>query len=197
MYGSIMQELSGEIGELSRDIGVDEETAKAAIGTAVPLMLGAMSRQASTSDGALALFDSLNHEHEHEEGALSGLASLLKNPLALAAGGALVSKMFGGHQSPVEAGLSNATGLGGEQTKKMMMALTPVVLGYLARHSREKNLDAGGIANLLRDEEVQLKAHSPELEGLLGVLDLDHDGSVMDEVEKMGAAFMANMFRQH
>ena len=60
VYREIMQELAGDMGAIAAEIGTDEDTAGKAVATAVPLMLGAMSRQASTPDGARDLDEMLD-----------------------------------------------------------------------------------------------------------------------------------------
>jgi hypothetical protein len=69
-----------------------------------------------------------------------------------------------------------------------MMAVAPVVLGTLRRRRKEDELDAAGIAGLLRREEEDLRTESEELNGLMGLLDRDDDGKVMDNIATMGAA---------
>jgi len=204
LYRSIMGEVAGQVGDIAKELGTDEETAAGAIGTAVPLMIGGLSRLASSSDeGALALFDALEKEEEEEEekGFFGNMASLLTSPLALAAGGMLVNRMFGGRKGPIEAGLSSAFGLGRRESGNLFLALTPVVLGTLRRHKRQKRLDSAGVADLLRREEREIREESKELDGLLGVFDRDDDGGVLDDVAKMGAAvvgagIVAKMFKR-
>jgi hypothetical protein len=202
LYDSIMAEMAGQIGDIAKELGTDEETAAGAVGTAVPLMLGGLSRMASGSDeGALALFDALEEEEEEEKGFLGNMASLLTNPLALAAGGLMVNRVFGGSKGPIEEGLSSAFGLGRKESGNLFMALTPVVLGTLRNRKREANLDSAGIADLLRREESRMREESNELDGLLGVLDRDDDGGLMDDVMKMGAAvvgagFVTKLFKR-
>jgi hypothetical protein len=193
LYRSIMADMAGQVGEIARELGTDEETAAGAIGTAVPLMIGGLSRLASSSEeGALALFDALEEEEEDEEkGFFGNVASLLTSPLGLAAGGILVNRMFGGRKGPIEAGLSAAFGLSRKSSGNLFMALTPVVLGTLRRYRRERKLDSAGVADLLRREERQIRDDSKELDGLLGVFDRDDDGGVLDDVAKMGAAVVA------
>lgn len=200
LYNSIMQELAGGIGDIAREIHTDEETAQGAVATAVPLMIGGLSRLAAQPEGSLALFETLEDEEE-DKGFFSSMGSILTSPLALAAGGMIVNRMFGSKKGPIEAGLSAAFGLGRRQTGGLMMAVAPVVMKSIRRHRREDDLDAAGVAGLLRREEEELRGESEELDGLMGLLDRDDDGKAMDNIVKMGAAvagaaLVANVFHR-
>jgi hypothetical protein len=204
LYRSIMTEMAGQIGEIASELGTDEETTAGAVGTAVPLMIGGLSRLAASSDeGALALFDALEKEEEEEEekGFFGNMAWLLTSPLGPAAEGLMVNRMFGSRKGPTEAGLSSAFGLDRKQSGNLFPALTPVVLGTLRSHKRNRKLDSAGIADLLQREETQIREDSDELNVLLGVFDRDDDGHVLDDVAKMGAAvvgagIVAKMFNR-
>ena len=182
-----MRDLADGIGDIAQEIGTDEDTARGAVATAVPLMIGGLSRLTAEPEGSLALFEALEEEDE-EKGFFGNMASLLTSPLALAAGGMMVNRMFGGKKGPIEAGLSAAFGLGRNQTGSLMMAVAPVVMGTLRRRRKEDDLDAAGSAGLLRREEEDLRNESEELSGLMGLLDRDDDGKVMDNIAAMGAA---------
>ena len=114
---------------------------------------------------------------------------MLTSPIALAAGTALVGRMFGGSRGPVEVGLTKVFSLGSAPISNLLAAITPVVFGVLRRHKEKDDLDTQGLAGLLRREERELRGESEELDGLMGVLDRDGDGHVMDGIVKMGAAF--------
>jgi len=187
LYRSIMLDLADGIGDIAQEIGTDEDTARGAVATTVPLMIGGLSRLTAEPEGSSALFEALEEEDE-EKGFFGNMASMLTSPLALAAGGMMVNRMFGGRKGPIEAGLSSAFGLGRSQTGSLMMAVAPVVLGTLRRRRIEDQLDAAGIAGLLRREEEDLRAESGELNGLMGLLDRDDNGKVMDNIATMGAA---------
>ena len=70
-------------------------------------MIGGLSRLAAQPEGSLALFETLEDEEE-DKGFFSSMGSILTSPLALAAGGMIVNRMFGSKKGPIEAGLSAA-----------------------------------------------------------------------------------------
>ena len=78
-----------------------------------------------------------------------------------------------------------------------MAMAAPLVLGYLGRQRRERNLDATGLADLLGREQQTAQERSPEAVGLLTrLIDTDDDGSIADEMAKMGTSLLGNLFKQ-
>jgi len=56
--------LSGDtLGGISEQLGVDKDKTQQAITVALPLLIGALNRNASTSDGAQALTGALQRDH--------------------------------------------------------------------------------------------------------------------------------------
>lgn len=70
--------------------------------------------------------------------------------------------------------MSRALGLGESDVTKVLSGALPAMLGGLTRN-----------------------AASPDgASGLLGALDRDHDGSIADEMAKMGTSLLGNLFKQ-
>jgi hypothetical protein len=79
---------------------------------------------------------------------------------------------------------------------KLLPVLAPIVMGALGRQKRQQNLDVGGLAGMLGAERQQIEASSPAA-GLLGqLLDQDGDGSVADDVAKLGGGFLSRLLRR-
>ena len=72
----LQQLLGGELGEqvtglISNQLGIDQNQAQSAIGLALPTLLNALNKNASTEDGAAALTNAIAGKHNG-----SGLADL-------------------------------------------------------------------------------------------------------------------------
>jgi hypothetical protein len=63
--------------------------------------------------------------------------------------------------------------------------LAPVVLGALGRAKRQGAMGAGDLASMLGQERERVAAAPGGLGGLMGLLDADHDGSVVDDVARL------------
>ena len=72
--------------------------------------------------------------------------------------------------------------------------LAPMVMGALGRQKRQQGLDAGSLAGVLGAERQQMEQSNPAM-GMLGsLLDRDDDGSVVDDIAKMGKGLLGGLF---
>ena len=65
LTSSLLQMFGGNImDQLGSQLGADPATTQKAVGAALPLLLGALGKNASTEDGASALFNALSSKHD-------------------------------------------------------------------------------------------------------------------------------------
>ena len=68
------------------------------------------------------------------------------------------------------------------------------MLGALGRQSRGKSLDSGGFAEMLGREGTKARGSMPEHGSIFAsMLDLNRNGSVMDELGKMGMTVLGGI----
>ncbi|MDX1429018.1 MAG: DUF937 domain-containing protein [Rhodothermales bacterium] len=135
-----------------------------------------------------------------------GLGGLLGAAGSLLGGGASVPKaldgegilghLLGSKKPAVAEGVSKASGIDAGQAAKLLATLAPVVMGALGKVKKERNLDAGGLANMLSGEreDLEQKMPSTSVGGLLRMLDSDGDGDLSDELAKLGAGALGSIF---
>ncbi len=129
-----------------------------------------------------------------------GLGGLLGAAMtAMAAGGAtpgapkafdgagILRHILGGRRPAVESGVAQASGLDASAVGKLLAALAPIVMSALGTIKSQGQLDAGGLSNVIQREQEQISA-SAGGRSLTSMLDMDQDGSVMDEVTSIGTA---------
>jgi hypothetical protein len=171
--------------QISQTIGTDAGTAENAIGAALPLLVGAAARQASTPGGAEGLMGLLDRNQDGN--VVDDLAGFLGNPQSGAGvGGDALNLLFGGQRPQVENGLSQTTGLNTGQIGTLLMMLAPIVLGFLGKVKQEQGLDASGVAGLLGQQTQQMEQSGvPVMGALSGLLDQNKDGNPLDDVMRM------------
>ena len=215
----------GTVDQISSQIGASREQTSAAMETALPLLVGALSRNARQPGGAQALAGALDRDHAgggllDQLGGLGGAAGALGGLLGggnqqsgggglmggmggailgqilgsggpkSMDGGGILGHILGGKRGAVEQGVGRASGLDAAKVGKLMMVLAPIVMAALAKRKQQANLDAGGLARELEQEQHQMERNTPGMRqgGLMDLLDRDGDGSIANDIGSIGAA---------
>lgn len=158
-----------ELALISQQLGTDQATTQQAVNAALPAMVGGLASTAQQPQAASGI-QQLVSSHA---GVLGQLGSLL-GAGAPADGGGVLGRILGQHQPEVQQGVQQASGLGSDQTRKLLMILAPIVLGALAKRAMSQGSanDPAAIQQSLQQDgqeaKQQAEAHSPHLGGLLG-----------------------------
>lgn len=195
IFETLNQQLGGDaVSQISRALGTDQGATARAVPAALASLMGGLSANASRSGGAEALAGALARDHD---------GSILDNlPSALAGGQGgtgegILKHVFGTRRVAVEQGLSQKTGLDAGSTAQLLAMLAPLVLGALGKTQRNSNLNPRDLSDLLGGERRTIERQAPDGLGVLGsLLDRDGDGSVADDVAKMGAGLLGRFLRR-
>lgn len=137
------------VGDIAEKLGVDKKTAESAIQQAVPALLGGMTVNAQSSEGAKSLEKALaNHE-----------AKVDLNAVDPADGEKILGHVFGDKKTDVVSALGqqNEGGMG-DLIGKLLPILAPIVMGLLANgmskgsatsNQTSQSDSSGGIGDLL------------------------------------------------
>jgi hypothetical protein len=180
----LTQQLAGgAISQISSKIGVDQGTASRAVSLAIPLLLSALARNASTPSGASSLNQAIANDHDGS--VLDNVEGFIANSES-ANGAGILGHVFGEQRTSVENGLAQTAGLDPGSAGKLLETVAPLVLGALGRTQQQQGLDANGLSAFLGGQHQQAQAAAPDLMGMLGgLLDSNKDGSVLDDVGRL------------
>jgi hypothetical protein len=182
---------AGGIETISRQLGIDPQTAQKAVAGAIPILTGAMARNASSPAGAADLHQSLQqHDGSILDRALEALGQ------GDGSGAGILGSILGGGQDHAATSLAKATGLDSGTALRLLMMLAPLVMGALGRAHKQQGLDPGDLAGMLRAEHEQAQSAVPAsvLGDLSSLLDTNHDGSVVDDVAHLGGSLLGGLF---
>ncbi len=183
---------SGGTRQIGQQLGLDEETTAKAVSGALPALMGALARNSASSDGASALAGALDRDHDGS--ILDDLGGFLGGGGAQSAGEGILKHVLGGKQQQVQQGLGQATGLDAGKIGSLLSMLAPMVMGALAKAQRTQGVDAGGLGSMLGQEQRRMERREPGLGGMLGgLLDQDGDGSVVDDITKIGGSLLGGL----
>ncbi|MBT8281775.1 MAG: DUF937 domain-containing protein [Muriicola sp.] len=182
--------LSGPMGK-ELISGVSEQTGQPAdktadvLSMAMPLLLGAMKKNASNPQNAEGLMNALSSKHNG--GILDNLGGLFQggvNDSVIKDGAGILGHVLGNKQPAVENALSQKSGIDAGSVAQILKIAAPIVMGYLGRQKAQSNVsDANGLSSLLGS---MLGGQPKQNQSLItSLIDSDGDGSVLDDVADM------------
>lgn len=184
---AVRQQLGPDtIQQMSGALGADPSATSNAVSLALPTILAGLSRNAAQPQGAAALDTALN---AHDGSVLDNLGGLLGGGGGI--GGAILGHIFGSRRGTVEQGVGRSSGLNAGQVAQLMAMLAPIVMGVLGRMKQTRQLDANRLPEVLQQSREQ---GEKEIPGLGGILDANNDGSVADDLLRMGGSALGGVF---
>ena len=153
------------------------------------MLLSALGKNAASPQGAQALLGALSRDHDGS--VLDNLGSLLGSGALGKEGTAILGHVLGNKQGAVAAGIGQASGLTADTSGQLLAMLAPLVMGSLGKTQRQGGLDAEGLASMLGGQRKQANAG---LGGLAGLLDMDGDGDMTNDVMKLGSKLLGGLF---
>ena len=188
---TVGQQLNGDtLKQISQQLGTDEGTAAKAVSVALPLLIGGLTRNASTPDGAAALDQALTRDHAASP-LLDAPSDAISNPNAFNAGG-ILGHIFGQRQSPVQQGVAKASGIDLQSAGKLMMILAPIVMASLARARSAQGANASA-GQVLQSEQQHIERQVPGIGGLASILDRNHDGNIADDIANLAGGQLGGL----
>ena len=198
----LLSQLQGApLQQIASQLGTNPSQAQSAVAAALPMLLGALGRNAAQPQGAADLFGALQRDHVGRAAGGGGLGDLLGSVLGGMGGGgsaggaadgaSILGHIFGGNQQRAEAGLGQATGLGAN-AGQLLQILAPIVMAFLAQRTQAGGMDAGGLGAVLGREHAQVRQQGGVGGDLLGsLLDQDGDGQVgLGDLIKIGGGLL-------
>lgn len=177
--------------QLTRQVGAQDpnQVKKAALGIS-ELLLDFISRDASSQQRGGGLFGAI--ERDHDGGILGDLMGVLSgqkkinNPKTLNGTG-IVAHLLGKRQLEAAQVISQTSGLDIFKSGVLMQLIAPIVMGVVGQKQKSNGLDLGGLASILLGGNKQQGGQQRSSGGVFGkLLDMDGDGSMMDDLLNIG-----------
>lgn len=134
---------------LSKNIGADSSATSSALEGIVPSLLGAMTSNAQSSDGASGFLSALDRDHDGS--VLNDISGFLGNSGSSSMGEGILKHVMGSNQAPVAESLGAKTGMSSSQIMSLMKYAAPLVMGFLGKQRKENPtaMSSSGIGSIL------------------------------------------------
>lgn len=188
----ILELLNSDLGKqiisgVSNQTGQSTEKTGNLLNMALPVLMGAMQRNASTPDGAAGLLGAISGE-KHNGNILENLGGLFEGGVDSSVtndGAGILGHILGNKQSSVENALSQKSGIDASSVGQILKVAAPIIMGLLGKQAQQSNVsDASGLTSMLGNM-LGGGTGSKNQSLIESFLDADGDGSILDDVAGM------------
>ncbi|WP_299011526.1 DUF937 domain-containing protein [uncultured Tenacibaculum sp.] len=165
--------------------GQDTNKTNDVLTMALPVLMKAMQRNASTPEGAEGLMGALN---KHDGGILDNLGGLFSggvNADVIQDGSKILGHVLGNKQQGVEQVIGQKAGMDTSSVADILKVATPILMGVLGQQKRQNNVSNSGDLSGLLGGLLGGSSTEKEQSFLEKILDADGDGSIVDDVAGM------------
>lgn len=129
---------------IAGNLKLDPKQVSSVITNALPSLLGAMQKNASTPGGAEALAQALGNHAGNAGNILNNLKAA-----DLTDGSKILNHIFGGNLSSVVNGISKKSGVASNMVKSILASIAPSLLALLGKGQQGSGTNAAGLAAML------------------------------------------------
>ena len=183
------------ISQLSRQLGAsDASQVRNASMNVAELLLGAVTKNANHQERGGGLMSAIQRDHDGGIlgdiiGVLSG-QSQVSNPKTTNGAG-ILNHLLGKKQLEAAQVVGQSSGLDIFKSGVLMQLMAPIVMGVIGKKQRSGGLDLGGLASILLSGVQGQSSQGGGAAGMFGkLLDMDGDGSAMDDLLNIGMKFL-------
>ena len=177
------QLISGVAGQT----GQSESGTAGLLSMAMPLLMGAMKRNASSPEGAQGLMSALSNKHDGS--ILDNLGGLFGGGVdqsVMDDGAGILGHILGDKQPQVQNALSQKSGIDAGSVANILKVAAPLLMGVLGKQAKQQNVSsANGIGDVLGGLLGGGKNAGQQQSLIESFLDSDGDGSILDDVAGM------------
>lgn len=196
----ILDLLQGPMGQMiiqgaSSQLGQDTNKTQSAIQAAIPMLMGALRKNASDPTKASGLMEAITSKHD---------GSILDNVMDIFGGGnvnedviedgdKILGHVLGEKKEVVAMAIGKQQGLDMGSAMNILKMAAPIVMGMLGKQARQSNVsnptDLSNIIGNMMGGNQQAQQSQSMIEKLL---DSDGDGSIIDDLFNMGKGFFGS-----
>lgn len=167
---------------VSERFNLTPKEAAAVVAIALPLLNGALRKNASTKKGAVDLTDAISQDHNGS--IFDDLFGTLMNDSTQQDGSKIVDHVLGSRQTAATKVISKSTGISTDQAAQVLEILSPVVLGALGKHLNSD--DPEEVSSMLDAINTRQEKQVPQSTDVVTqILDKNKNGTALDDIAQM------------
>ena len=166
--------------------GQDETKTSGLLTMALPVLMKAMERNASTPEGAEGLMGAITGKHNG--GILDNLESLFggdDNEQVTQDGDKILGHVLGNKRGGIEHVLGQKAGMDSGSVDSILKVAAPILMGVVGKQAKQNNVSSSNDLSGLLGSLLDGNSAKAEQSFLEKILDADGDGSIIDDVAGM------------
>jgi hypothetical protein len=187
----ILDLLNSDLGKtiisgVSGQTGQNESKTSSVLTMALPVLMTAMKRNASTPEGAEGLLNAINSKHDGS--ILDNLGGLFGGGVdsnVLNDGSKILGHVLGGKLQQVENTLGAKSGMDAASVDQILKVAAPILMGVIGNQAKQQKVNSSSDIEGLLGGLIGGSSAENEQSFLESILDADGDGSIIDDVAGM------------
>lgn len=169
------------ISKVNQKTSESNDKIMAALAMGFPILLGAMNKNISSTEGKESLNNALNSE-KHNPELIENLNNA--NPSELVdQGGKILNHILGSNQETIVSTIGSTLQMKESSIADILKMAAPVLMSILSTQKKNENIDSSGLENLINS--VLGSSSKFDLSLIETFLDKNKDGSIIDDVGNM------------
>ncbi len=162
---------------------------------AVPLLLGGLAKNSQDPQEAENISTALSESHDGS--ILDNIMSSVQDDATSKDGSKIVDHILGNKQVVASQAIASKVNLDSGQVIQILSLIAPVVMGSLGKKQKHENLGSSGLTTLLQNFLGGSSGKKSKNSGFIeNLLDQNNDGSIIDDVAKIGINALGNLFKK-
>lgn len=178
---NILDLLNSDLGKqiisgIGQQTGTSEKDTASVVSAAAPVLMGMLQKNASSEQGAAGILGALS---KHDGSILNNLSGFLGSG-DTKEGTGILGHILGSKKGSFETAISEKTGVSSANVSNIITMLAPIIMGYLGKETKEKNVQSGGGLGDLLGGLLGGNSNGSSAGGdiLTSLLDQDGDGQL-------------------
>lgn len=172
--------------KVSEASGADSDTASSIVQQMIPIFLENLKNNAKDSNEADKIEQAIDQDHNGS--ILEDIVGSIGNDSSVLDGSKILGHVFGDKLGKVQGEISKKTGAQSDVTSTVMSVLAPVILGNIGKVKSDRGMDITTVLDYFNTGKSSNKKSGIN-SVLTDLVDQNNDGSIIDDVVKIGSKF--------
>lgn len=185
----ILELVNGSAGQgISKKVGLEPSQLISVTTIALPLILQAMSQNTARNEGADALANALQKDHD---GNILNKVDEYVEKTDFSEGESILNHVVGEKKSAISETIGAIAGIDKQKALQVIAILTPILMGLLGQYMNKEKISSQELATNLMDEKNDVEAKAPDAIAMFQkLIDTNGDGKVTDDVVNIGSQLL-------